>query len=129
MDEELVMSKELKPGRELDALVAEKVMGYKVTDWPTGKEFPITSAIAAGVLSEFQQSRIPSYSTDIAAAWQVVDKMKSLGCFIKVHNCDHRGEWGCWCTHPGRVLSESFAVEDTAPHAICLAALKAVDNS
>ena len=62
---------ELAAGRELDAFVAEKIMGWEVvgldrdrTGW-YGKP--------PGVQAVF---RIPHYSTQISAAWEVVEKMK-----------------------------------------------------
>lgn len=65
----------MKPGRELDTLVAEKVMGwerttlYGETDWwktPDGREI--------------QQSNVCPYrySTDIFAARDVVEKVKEF---------------------------------------------------
>lgn len=62
----------MKPSRELDALVAKQVMGWKSwldDEWekhrgpvPPGSIFVITPDI-------------PHYSTSIAAAWEVVGKM------------------------------------------------------
>jgi hypothetical protein len=109
----------MKPGRELDLLVAEKVMGLTKTDYLV---FDKDSNIV-GDICDFPKS----YSTDISAAWEVVEKMKE--------------EWGTlditfrydniavilYSTHQtGHVkISEHIGNADTAPHAICLAALKA----
>lgn len=113
---------ELSP-RERDALVAEKVMGFTVTDWPTGKSFPVTSAIAAGVLSERQESRIPHYTTQIAAAWEVVEKLRREKMLVTVVS-DEDGGWNAemW-DYNNRQSGEVFA--ESAPEAICLAALRA----
>jgi len=67
---------------------------------------------------------LPFYSTDITDAWAVVEKMcNETGCdIIKVCKRDPellRGEWSC---NFGRGF-EAFA--DTAPLAICRAALMA----
>ena len=98
----------MQAGRELDALVAEKVMGW--------------TAIK-GDLGSMPDGRIyvevPYYSTAIAAAWGVVEKCKYEvwirclhgSCEVRVVDCGH----------------EITRVDaDTAPLAICLAALKAV---
>lgn len=58
--------KELNPGRELDALVAEKVLGKPRVD---GLIKP-PDDISYGV---------PAYSTDIAAAWEVVEYLEKKG--------------------------------------------------
>jgi hypothetical protein len=72
-------------GRELDALIAEKVMGFK---WRTSKHsgyrylFPpghrsnlFTDSIGNEPLYGDWDDCVPAYSTDIAAAWQVVEKL------------------------------------------------------
>lgn len=115
--------------REIDALVAEKVMRWhlekgdalfrpvyegdapavrKVDKWyPPGHE---SSYMAAP----------PPYSTDIAAAWEVVGKLGDV--IIERDETTSGVRW--------RVVVdgiETFAA--TAPMAICLAALKAVGVS
>jgi hypothetical protein len=111
----------MKPGRELDALVAEKVMGYRRhhddcnTYWvDSDGEEPTHSH---------------DYSTDIAAAWEVVEKLAEKRIQISAAPL-----WGS----EGRMIWEATwkKVNDTwnpvhansAPHAICLAALKAVGH-
>ncbi len=84
----------LEAGRDLDALVAEKVMGE-------------TCLFTA-----------PAYSTDIAAAWQVVDKLHALSFYLEV------GSAGWMARFANISATEASAA--TAPLAICLAALKAV---
>ena len=58
----------MKAGRELDALVAEKVMGFpvKIGDI-TGEPYH----------AQFGYS-MPNYSTDIAAAWEVLEKFTDV---------------------------------------------------
>lgn len=92
----------MNPGRELDALIAERVMGGKTkcTEIP-GYEF------------------IPNYSEDIAAAWEVVEKLKKPRPIFNLE-CDQRlGRWNA-------NFYGAAAEGDTAPHAICLAALAAL---
>ncbi len=98
----------MKPGKELDRLVAEKVMDYY-------KNFD-------NILSP------PKYSTDIAAAWEVVEKLAEDthgGFALNQLRFPHRqGIRGYLTSFYGETHVEATA--DTAPHAICLAALKAV---
>ena len=87
----------MKPGRDLDALIAEKVMG--------------------------SENNCPHYSTDITAAWEVVEKFHKIdvshtfdGWFCSIDTSDEYGQNGTW----------SHAQGQSAPHAICLAALNVV---
>ena len=62
----------MNPGRELDALVAEKVMGWTYSQsamvwYPSGLH-PMANVFG---------HTIPNYSTSIEAAWQVVEKITS----------------------------------------------------
>lgn len=58
----------LEAGRELDALVAEKVMG-----WTTFEEYGQTFWRAPNDGTRYLEPR--EFSTDIAAAWEVVKKL------------------------------------------------------
>jgi len=102
---------ELEAGPELDSLVDEKIFGREYIR-------------GYGALP---------YSTDIGAAWEVVEKMRnwpnghwwlSLSQIAGV-----RGEWRAGFSFGGMAVDHSpkFVVADTAPLAICLAALKAID--
>ena len=112
-------------GRELDALVAEKVMGWKVDN-----EHPYTTYYDGidfmGSNCEDDQAYW-SPSTDIAAAWQVVEKMRERGYDTCVSNGE-RPPPNVWeaeiYVYPGG-LGGGCEKADTAPLAICLAALKA----
>ena len=103
----------LEAGRKLDALVAEKVMG-----WISGNSATVTTT---GDVKWFET---PAYSTSISAAWEVVEKFEDSEVF---RNDDDNGpiEWHCrlgyWKTG---ILGHGIA--PTAPLAICRAALKAV---
>jgi len=94
----------LKAGRELDTLIAEKVMGLDIGD---DCDHSIDSCLC-----------FPPYSTDIAAAWQVVDKLISAECGFVVSG----GGSLPWLA----TFRNGQAHAETAPLAICLAALKAV---
>lgn len=124
---------ELEVGRELDALIAERVMGWKIGKErivrPDGSSF---DAPESGMPGDHVYDRysIPHYSTDIAAAWQVVEKLgDKFHCRISTPFFDGRpcfagftrkGTTG-WNGKP-----DFEASGDTVPAAICRAALKEV---
>lgn len=95
--------------RELDALVAEKVMGVQTTQHE-------------GRLILFPGSMdIPHYSTDIAAAWEVVEKLG--GESVVLTYGEDTGWWECSFLIGG---IRSTGMSKSAPEAICAAALEAV---
>jgi hypothetical protein len=90
----------MKPGRELDALVAEKVMGW------TKEELLLNSSPS---FRAAYQNGAPFYSTSIEDAWQVVEKFKTKdpAIFFELSNSITR-QWECY-------LGSGRANEDTAP--------------
>lgn len=161
------------PGPDLDALVAEKVMGdvsrtfrtpdpddaHDLGQAPTlvigdvlftmvcrsnavvvnvsSKDYRCPSCRKTINTREFPASPRP-YSTDIAAAWEVVEKMglwRGFDFIVWRPTSDARGMkpeyiWEAGWYEVGYEGPETRAVgyADTAPHAICLAALKAVER-
>ncbi|NTZ20912.1 hypothetical protein EXW96_26355 [Paenibacillus sp. JMULE4] len=107
----------MEPGREMDALVAEKVMGYT-----THGQFRDKDGVRV---------MIDRYSTDISAAWEVVDKMSKTHFSEMAMTELEDGAWG-WMARFILVLNEPYTVNGyratakTAPEAICKAALLAV---
>lgn len=122
---------EMPAGRECDALIAEKVMGYTLSDlsllaYPKYKLFDIESGEFSGYVKE-----VPHYSTDIAAALPIAEKLKiSLICSEDgwyavvtedvVHTCNREPNVA------KEVHGKYWALADTIPLAICRAALKAL---
>lgn len=107
----------MKPGRELDALVAEKVMGWQIFGdegvHPRHKDL-FDKTPHWSMLREY-----PCYSEKIAAAWEVVGKINDC-LHLKEHGV--KGVWEVFfCGYHGSIVSA-----DTAPEAICKAALLAV---
>lgn len=98
-------------GRDMDVLVAGRVFDYSLTGDGYIKLFDAETKNPSVWVRQ-----IPHYSTDIAAAWQVA--MKFTGFSI-----GHRNG-----TFEGYVdgSPESLVYAETAPLAICRAALKAV---
>lgn len=103
----------MNPGRELDALVAEKVMGWRKRETPPGGHIWIDKDNLAYVPGE-----LPRYSTDIAAAWEVVEKLNNLDFSI-----EYEREIKIWRASFEQGIP---ALEREAPLAICFAALNAV---
>jgi hypothetical protein len=127
----------VKAGRMLDALVAEKVMSKvihpdlrdavcygggppMVIAGPDPEAFPKSEL-------NCQWGDVPRYSTDIAAAWEVVDAITCVQ-FAVEWCCDGHG-WDARFAIWNSVKEDVEVCKgwgDSAPHAICLAALKAV---
>lgn len=109
----------MKPGRKLDELIALKVMGMKKVDFN---------------LDRGTWDALTNYSTDITAAWEVVEKLTEDSArgfqLHRIMHCPKLPE------HPeGReqYYLAFFSLCDPqpaeyAPHAICLAALKAIGH-
>jgi hypothetical protein len=124
----------LGPGREMDALVAEKVMGWPLQSsapytWPhvTLNVDPTHDCLwlfrMADKGTHYTQEHW-SPSTSISAAWEVVEKFDS---FSIVHNAFYKklGEEFIVCEltkYEPEAYAEARA--NTAPLAICRAALK-----
>lgn len=110
----------LKAGRELDAKIAELVMGHKIVPGPDelGIKVNITEC-----------KRIPHYSTDIAEAWGVVERLYQIGYDVSLesfksieYKCNYRV---VFAKIDNQEISY-MAFAESAPLAIVLAALKAV---
>ena len=101
----------IEAGRELDRLIAETVMGLTPGE------------------------PIPPYSTDIAAAWTVVETMiHKDGVYFGAPHFKHKHQnlaalgypegTECWyCVINTKLLNKVVLCADTAPLAICRAAL------
>lgn len=110
----------MKAGRELDALVAKKVMGFCRYRLQQG------SFDRDDLWGECENANhwfgLPCYSKDIAAAWQVVEKVLNNRLFdFDLSTSDGSESWRAFF----RMHAPVVAFADTAPLAICLAALKA----
>jgi hypothetical protein len=121
----------MQAGRELDALVAEKVMGCTTLFYGTDGVTPFCNC---GRKTAFDNGEhedgigLKPYSTDIAAAFEVVAKLTSGRDKFMYNSLYREPNFGKWLF--GSVDSDgSFSPwleADTAPLAICLAALDAV---
>ena len=120
----------MKPGKELDELVAESIFGWKKIpltptfpyelDWMWDKK--------EGCL-RFEAQECPNYSTDIRQAWKVVDKLEEIMCELEFSFGKNKKIWATFVVS-GEVDGSHpiFQSEGrTAAHAICLAGLKAIE--
>ncbi len=119
----------MKPGRELDALVAEKVFAkpgllcicenprFSGDPW-TGDPLTIYHCVKCRKSADF-----PCYSTNIAAAWEVVERFEDSGFLLtKVPNTEELNPFYT------AIFAQKFCCfGETAAHAICLAALATAD--
>jgi hypothetical protein len=112
----------MKAGRELDALIAEKVMG--IEPWPGRPGVFRAPIVPPGV--EPKPCLPPEYSTDIAAAWKLVEKFTREEVKIDIRNShSNKAQWTVIIAKSPKDAWD-LTQADTAPLAICLAALKAV---
>lgn len=117
-------------GRELDALIAEKVMGFVVNRREGGP----WHLVGAGFQFHGRccGSGLPKYSEDISAAWEVVVKMREVpaGTLNNFHMVGYAYNRTYAAFVPGLPEEGDYSEgngEHCTPLAICLAALKAVD--
>ena len=155
---------EMQAGRDLDSLVAENVMGwtrkrkYQKTFpngynhylyapgediSPRGSCFVYMSnngrLILANDGSEGSCNSpippcVPQYSTNIAAAWEVLSRFNGTSFHLSFHQRYEGPEpwsvqlWVVFAERKDEAMAKKLEARGkTAPHAICLAALKAVD--
>lgn len=104
--------------RQLDALVAERVMGIDVIYEVDNYYFKIENG---GV-------RVYQYSTDIAAAWQVVERLASSDLVVEI-KYNRKGKFQVAGVNTWRHTKqpERLVLDPSVPTAICLAALQAMD--
>ncbi len=113
--------------REIDYHIAEKVFDYKVTDSPNGSQIYIHekrynrpndkhSGYSWGEIIKV----VPKYSTDISAAWEVVEKLQPT-LWVRMNSMmdDHY----CGVGSPSMLWEHK---SESMPECICKAALLAV---
>lgn len=125
----------MNAGIELDILIAEKIFGLEVVKNKSGSKrggfyYSVGEPDWDDFYGDMQLANpVPIYSLDIATAWEVVEKLFELGWDCEVSM--YRAEQGPRYRVDVRVIEhqEHGATEfaDTAPLAICLAALKALE--
>ena len=109
--------------REIDVLVAEHVLGIKAQMAVDNSGWMYWEKLDNAW--EGQWSRLPHYSTDISAAWKVVEKMLESNGVYDFGCCNRYGETFSSWFYPNADESYTCSFDKTAPMAICLAALAA----
>lgn len=115
------MTEQLEPGRELDALIAEKVMGWTCVTFKEGKHW--ARGVPIGSLPTIPVADW-SPSTDWLAAGEVIEKLGGLSLM-------HLAAGETWDATFGAQRMDAASLWRTAktgPHAICLAALAASEK-
>lgn len=128
----------LPAGRELDALVAEQVLGHV---WAHNKRYniirPVDDVKELADIGDLVMGKhpdpnagifldAPNYSTNIAAAWQVVEHLAKAGWWMKLHTPFLSGDlyYASFDRHGCTDSNPFYAGEgETSAAAICRAAL------
>ncbi len=127
----------MKPGIELDALIAQKVFGATNAQvsgaYATYGPADISWMRSTGDYECLNE--VPHYSTDIAAAWEVVEKLKERDILFSTEEYGYPNAKGVrmfkftdYTTGNHNVLA-TLLERLTIPHGICLAALQTVEES
>jgi hypothetical protein len=125
---------ELVAGRELDALVAERVMGFRWVPTTSNSEQRLLAppemtneAVDQAIgLGHSVTELAPRYSSDMGAAWQVVEFMRGQG-LRPVLMPDWGKQWQCVVYRQDQYVCQSKWF-DSAPLAICRVALVAINH-
>ena len=130
----------MKAGRELDALIAEKVMGtpkywsvwFACSHYGNFNGLDQAQAYAEKIQGDFKAhvlpySDEPNYSTSIEAAWEVVRKMGMVLIENSGEAFGQADEWNVQFVGHDKEGEPHWVSEsaETVEIAICLAALKA----
>lgn len=114
----------MEAGREMDALIAEKVIGW-TRKYVSEHDTQVWDSPNESV---YLENAIPHYSTDISAAWEVVEKMLEFEKDVAGHDqviitrTDDCLKWYIEFRKP----SWEYAEAEALPLAICRAALLAL---
>ncbi len=120
---ENIQTDEMGAGREMDALIAERVMGFVVE--PVGGNYRYYNDTIAHERGGKWTSPVPAYSTEIAAAWEVVEFLREAGSHIQIETQDG---YFCeiWSDRGGKLelfQQEGEGWAETPALAICRAAI------
>lgn len=111
---------EMVPGRELDVLIATKVMGRDDSFGVLTTTRMVMDDTCGRKLPDGYKKRTPYYSTDISAAWKVVERLYPITIY---HHSTIGDEVGYRVTIGGVIITGQ-----TAPETICKAALLTIER-
>lgn len=124
----------LSAGRDLDALVAEKVMNRSLKCCMCGRV--LDCDVSCGMARH--QRPLDPYSTTWEGMRLVVERMRELGWLSVEMRWTKRGKysplsllegWSCFFSSDKPPFTVGHFEAETAPHAVCLAALAAIEGS
>ena len=120
---------------QLNSLVAMKVMGIKELFYPgVKKQIPYYLPKGSAWGKEVLRSKpLPKYSSEINAAWSVLQKLVSFGMKVHVENSSNSKENGnkemVWCVNVTVANACSTVVcSESLPDAVCRAALEVMEK-
>ena len=108
----------LQAGRELDALVAEKVFGWMNLRFIGDKSL-------RGEVDGEPSEKVPFYSTDFESAWEVAEKLAEAGLWLTLQGDWHMRQFNATFSRRSNFVAQS-GMCDSAPLAICLAGVAAI---
>ena len=135
----------MPPRRAMDTKVAKRVMNLKKVHWndstveEKGNEFIGGLYVMALVYRPDEQYKsifreVPKYSEDMTAAWKVVEELFRDSWSVSIEGSEridtipfaggYDVTFSCKCGARGRISAD----HDSLPMAICLAALKVVEE-
>lgn len=118
----------MNPGPELDRLIAEKVMGWVESGrcWSGEDEAFLYYVNTPDLVDSGELANAWAPSVDIECAWRVAEKLRFCVVPLEVYDSEAASEsHGAWAAG----VDGQSVIADTAPLAICLAALKVVEKS
>lgn len=114
---------DMPAGREMDALVAEKVMGWH--------RLSFSKCWISGASKKERRIELWSPSTDISGAWEVVEKMREKGFIWSINyrnpvmsDLKYMPYVGFWNYTNGKPYKQGHSDATEVPLAVCRAALK-----
>lgn len=111
---------EMEAGRELDKAVAIHVMGCKCY-------YPAVLGANTSLPGSTKLVSLPEYSSDISAAWEVVEKLREKKLFVYVET--YIGSYYARVKTAGQPREVGYSLEcENVAEAICKASLMAVVN-
>lgn len=102
--------------RAIDRQIAEKVFGEDV--YFSEGVYMLVDGSKSGILK--------NYSTDIVAAWKVVEEMRKKGIYLNTYT--NKNDYHVEAFHPDEFKYHDLTTDKSAPMAICKAALKAIQE-
>lgn len=121
----------MRPGRELDAAIAVAFGGWKrfdqLPDFMKDQAIERYPNAKTAIYAPGAETDTKPYSTDIKAAWEIVTRLSSSR-FFDILYSPERKTWQATFVLEHPLNPDNLGIGDTAPLAICLAALKVVET-